>query len=434
MALKYGEWSTTKLFTLDTQVSPAPVVDPIPAQSLGSPITVTGTGEPGATVEIWLGTSVDNLTASGLTAVVQPDGTWSVSNVPLNLSEATFIGAKQTDISNNVSPISNIQSTQMDAVAPTAAISLSPAYAAYGLNETITVTLTASEPLQAIPTLSFTPNGQTPIPVTLVAVPEGSQTVFQGTIVIQASYAEGTAVFAYSGVDLASNVGTTITSGGSFVIDKVAPYITINPGTLITNDTTRVFSGEVSDGTSGVSIVKIALNGGIQLTCNVSGGIWTSPEIAFFEGVNEIVATAYDSAGLHGNFATASASIVHNVLPYAPYFTGAENPAASNDATPTFVFVIPADPDDALDETTTVHLWLQVARDALFTIDVANYRSRDSQAGWRIGTAADGTGGVAMPVAGTNLYGAFASFTLPVGLTLDGDYYWRVCATDNVVG
>lgn len=427
MTLVYGNWSTNQTFILDTTPPFPPLVHAIPEYSTTSPIVVTGLGEPGCSLEIWLGTTAESLMASGIIVTVQPEGNWSVSAVPLQ-GEVTYIAAKQTDIVSNVSGMSNVQVTQIDLVAPSAEIIFAPVQVAYKLDDVIEITLVVSETLQSTPVLTLAPHGQSAIPITLTSL---GNNAYSGTITILESYQDGVAVFSYTGTDMAGNIGTSITSGGSFVIDKAAPVFTLNAGTLVTNDDTRFFDGSVSDAVAGVGDVTISVNGAEPVICNIVGNTWSAPEITFVSGVNTVEVTATDNIG---NSATVSAQIVKNVLPYAPHFTGIENIIATNNAQPTVVFVIPFDSDDALDLTDKVHFKLQTASDVDFTNNVVTYESRLNQAGWKVDCAVDGSGGVALSSDGTNLYGHYASYTFASSLTRQGDYYWRIAATDNVVG
>ena len=113
--------SNTNTFTVDTVAPGAPVVV-TPANGSNtsdSTPTVSGTGEPGATVQVTVdGTVVATVTANG-------SGNWSwTATVPLADGPHT-VNATQTDASGNTSPVSNTNTFTVDTTAPAAPVILS---------------------------------------------------------------------------------------------------------------------------------------------------------------------------------------------------------------------------------------------------------------------------------------------------------------------
>jgi hypothetical protein len=121
----------------------------------------------------------------------------------------------------------NSDGIKIDLTPPTASISISPSSPVKtGL---LSITLTASEELLEAPTLKYTPQGGSSIQISLT----GSGKVWTGSTYINSTTPDGTAVFTFSGKDLARNVGTQITDGGLFEIDKT---IYVSQGGEVSNE------------------------------------------------------------------------------------------------------------------------------------------------------------------------------------------------------
>ncbi|HUT69838.1 MAG TPA: Calx-beta domain-containing protein [Desulfatiglandales bacterium] len=113
---------------------------------------------------------------------------------------------------------------------------------------TVAVSLTVSEPLQAIPFFSITPEGGVPFSVELT---QSSDMEYSGFFVISDSTPTGTAYAVFSGRDLVGNRGTEIDSGGTIQIDTQGPSIssiTIQPPEPIQNDETSPVAVTVTIG------------------------------------------------------------------------------------------------------------------------------------------------------------------------------------------
>jgi hypothetical protein len=105
------------------------------------------------------------------------------------------------------------------------------------------------------------------------------------------------------------------TTNYSFVLDRIAPVITVD--SQITNDNTPKLTGTVDDNDS---LVKITVKG-IEYSAIVSNGIWElandtiSP--ALTEGIYDIVASATDPAGNTGTDSTTNELTIDNTNPTA---------------------------------------------------------------------------------------------------------------------
>ncbi len=86
-------------------------------------------------------------------------------------------------------------------------------------------TLTLSEVLSAVPVLTFTPQQGSPAAQTLDGV---TGTVWRGTLTVTGEMNPGIASFAFEGRDLASNVGTVLTSGATVALDTRGPVAEVS--------------------------------------------------------------------------------------------------------------------------------------------------------------------------------------------------------------
>ncbi len=100
----------------------------------------------------------------------------------------------------------------------------------------VDLVLRVSEPLEAIPFLTITPEGGIPIPVDLV---ETAPLTYEGSFTISEHTPSGTAYAVFSARDLAGNRGTTVTTGKSILLDTKGPDVVtleVAPGSPIKND------------------------------------------------------------------------------------------------------------------------------------------------------------------------------------------------------
>ncbi|HEY6000332.1 MAG TPA: right-handed parallel beta-helix repeat-containing protein, partial [bacterium] len=153
-----------------------------------------------------------------------------------------FYRVSLEDMAGNESDLSDEVSASADGTAPAA---LSLAYAPQGPYDAasgrfgrgaIDVTLRASERLQAVPFLSFTPAGGAPLPIVLTATDDLTYT---GRLTVGATTPSGTAQAVFSGRDFTGNAGHDILAGGTILLDTRGPgvsSIAVQPPAPIHND------------------------------------------------------------------------------------------------------------------------------------------------------------------------------------------------------
>ena len=204
-----------------------------------------------------------------------------------------------------------------DATPPSGAIALTPA-PPVGLGERI-VTLTASEALGEAPVVTWKVGSTSMAPVVLSPKP-GDPSVWTGTLSVPAGAPSGTATLAWSGKDVAGNVGTALT-GGSFAVDAAPPTAIVtlsrpspvNAGPL--GITLTVSEPLVAPPTLTWAPFLLV---GEPVSLDGSGLVWTG-EIAIVAGPNDGEATlafsGTDGAGNVGTVITAGATFVVDTTP-----------------------------------------------------------------------------------------------------------------------
>jgi hypothetical protein len=155
------------------------------------------------------------LSTAGLAPINATADTF-LSDVP-NFERTVYYALTSVDSAENESQASVNASVFWDINGPTAIIALDPP-PPYRSGQAA-VTLTCSEPVVGVPALSLMPASGTSLPVIL----SGSGRIWNGTLTITDSTGEGLATFAYSATDGSGNTGTSITSGGTVLIDRTAP-------------------------------------------------------------------------------------------------------------------------------------------------------------------------------------------------------------------
>jgi hypothetical protein len=312
---------TTVPVTIDTAVA-APAM--APSNGIGA---VSGTGEPGATV-----TLMDGSTMLG-TAVVAPDGTWSV---PLSaaLANATALSATAVDAAGNTSaPGTSVVDTTMPDINPTNGAVLTGTGKP---GNTIALTLADGTVLRDA-------NGA---PLTAVVDGNGNWTATPGTPLPDGAVVKAT--------DTTNNLSATEVVDATPPAAPAAALAAISDsGTLgdgKTNDTTPTLSGT---GTPGDTITVKDANGTTIATAVVdSQGQWTAtPTAALPEGLNTLAVTATDPVG-NVSAPTSVPITIDTTAPTAPAApdmtaaTDSGNSSTDNntgDTTPDFnVGVVPA--------------------------------------------------------------------------------------------
>ena len=189
-----GPGAATVTFTLSEAVTPTPTFTWTPPG--GAPEALTATQAPGDPLVYTAPLVIGPGTPSGTGTLA-----WSGEDLQGNGGSALTAGA----------------AVAVDTTAPTAAVTTAPA-SPVGPG-TLAITLVASEPLADAPTLTLTPAGGAPLPVTVA----GGPTTWTGTLPVDGATGDGAASFAWQGIDAAGNPGTTLTAGASLTVDTTPP-------------------------------------------------------------------------------------------------------------------------------------------------------------------------------------------------------------------
>ncbi|MEU6134591.1 Ig-like domain-containing protein [Nocardioides sp. NPDC047086] len=303
-------------FTIDTAAPEAPVIEsPADGSTISdSTPAITGTGEPGATVEV----SMDGAVIG--TATVDADGSWSLPTTDALADGEHTVSAVQTDAAGNVSPADSNTFT-IDSSAPDAPTITGPADGSTIGPDVQTVTGTA-EPNA---TVRVRVDGQD---YETQANADGAWTIDTGT-----PFTEGEHTATAVQVDAADNESPATTSTFTVDASEDAPVITGPESGTTTDDNTPTISGT---GTPGTLITVYDQNDDVIGTARVDDtGSWTmdAPELA--DGTYTFTATATDDLG---NVSPESNSVILTIdtaAPEAPVITSPEADSVTDDNTPT---------------------------------------------------------------------------------------------------
>ncbi len=303
--------------------------------------TLSGTGEPGATITIK--DAAGNVIA---TALVAANGSWSATTTALpEGSNALSITA--TDAAGNTSPATPL-SLVIDSVAPAqpaapdlTAATDTGASSTDNLTNVSTPDIAVAEPPDG---------GSIVMYVDGVAVATTAYDPNTGTVTPNVALAEGAHAITYAVVDAAGNI-SPVSAPLSVTIDTVAPAQPAAPdltaatdsGTSPTDNTTNVSTPAfaVTAPPAGGSVVLYVGGTAVDATYNASTGTLT-PTVALPDGVLAITYKVVDAAG---NASTASAPLsvtIDTTAPAAPGGTlaaisdsGTLGDSITSDATPT---------------------------------------------------------------------------------------------------
>jgi len=307
--------STPVTFTVDTTAPAAPVITAPTNGSITNDNTppITGTGEPGDTVNV----TIDGTVVG--TTTVQPDGTWTFTPTTPLADGSHTVSATQTDVAGNTSPASTPVTFTVDTTAPAAPVITAPANGSTTTDNTPPITGTG-EPGA---TVSVTVDG-TNIGTALVQ-PDGSWTL---TPAIPLS--NGPHTVTATQTDSAGNTSPASTPVTFTVAAPVvAPVITSPADGSTTTDTTPPIKGTGTPGDT----VNVTIDGTVVGTTTVQpDGTWTfTPTTPLANGSHTVSATQTDAAGTTG---PASNSVAYTVIPAAPVITSPAGGSSTNDSTP----------------------------------------------------------------------------------------------------
>ncbi|SFS65119.1 Ig-like domain-containing protein [Saccharopolyspora flava] len=311
--------SSETTFTLDTAVEPPVISEPTNGSATGdSTPTISGTGEPGATVTV---TTADG-TQLG-TATVGPDGTWSFDvQTPLPDGQHT-ITATQTDQAGNTSADSSSVIFAVDTTADPPVIT-SPADGSTTGDNTPTITGTGEPGSTVAVTVDGTSVG------TATVGPDGTW-----HLDVPTAFPDGRHTVEATQTDPVGN--TSAPASSTFAVDTTAPQPPVITGPsdgATTGDNTPTITGTAEPG----STVTVTDAFGNQLGTATADeqGNWSVPvETALADGSHTITATATDPVG---NVSGPSAEVTFTVdttMPEAPVIQSPADGATIGDATPT---------------------------------------------------------------------------------------------------
>ena len=277
--------------------------------------TIKGTGEAGATVTVY-----DNGTSIG-TALVQSDGTWSLT-LTTALSDGTHpITAKQQDAAGNVSAVSNTVNLTIDTVAPAAPVITAPTNGTITNNNKPTIKGTG----EAGATVTVYDNG-TSIGTALV------QSDGTWNLALTTALSDGTHPITAKQQDAAGNV-SAVSNTVNITIDTTAPaapVITTPANDTVTNNNTPTISG-TAEANSTVNVYD-----GTTLIGTVTAdgtGNWTlTPSTGLADGTHTITATSTDAAG---NVSPESNTVNIIIDTTPPTLTLTQNPTTATNGTVT---------------------------------------------------------------------------------------------------
>ncbi len=290
--------------------------------------TISGTGEPGASISVVIGVGADLQT---LTTTVAADGTWRVT--PAALADGAYTAAvTQTDPAGNSSTASVPVTVDTSAPALTAVLDAASdsGVAADALTNDNTPTISGTG--EAGANISVLLGGQT---LTTTVAADGTWSVTPTTL------ADGAYTAAVTQTDPAGNSST---ASVPVTVDTSAPALTAVldtasdtgvAGDALTNDPTPTISGT---GEAGASI-SVVIDGQTLTTTVAADGTWSVTPAALADGAYTAVVTQTDVAGT-----SSTASVPVTVDTSAPALTavldaasdsGVAADALTNDPTPT---------------------------------------------------------------------------------------------------
>ncbi len=317
--------STAVAFTVDSLAPLVPVISTPAASSFVTTTTptITGTGEAGATVSVF----IDGSATAACTATVISAGTWSCNVSPALSQGAHNATARQVDAAGNGSPTTANRPFTVDSIPPAMPVVTAPAAGSFTNDTTPTVSGTGE--VGTVVSV-FIDGGTTPVcTATVIAggtwscTPTSPLTAAAHTITTRAA-------------DAAGNTSGT-SPGVAFTIDTTpptTPAITAPVAGATLDDNTPTFSGTGEAG----STVSVFDNGGTTALCTAlvtAGGTWScTPTTALADGAHALTSSATDPAGNTSGTSTAVNVTIDTAAPNAPVVTAPTEAAQLRDSTP----------------------------------------------------------------------------------------------------
>lgn len=314
--------SPSNTFTVDTSLPPVAIVTPTSGSVSGtSTVTVTGTTEPNATVNVFL----DGATTAFCTVTADASGNWSCP-ASASLSDGPHaVTAVATDAAGNDSTPATHAFT-IDTTAPVVPVITAP-----GEGDTTSPTPTFAGTAEPGSTVAlFVDGGSTPV-CTATADASGNFTCVASTALAVGAHS----VIATS-TDAAGNSSDSATR--NFTVEPPVapgpPVVTAPVDGSRTTDTTPTFSGTAAPG----STVNVYVDGGSTPVCtataDAAGAFSCTPATPLAEGPHTTVATATNMYGTSPQSTPVDFSI-DSVPPPAPVITSPA-PNATTSLHPTY--------------------------------------------------------------------------------------------------
>ncbi len=286
--------------------------------------TISGTGEPGAHIELMLG-------GQTLRTTVAPDGSWSVN--PTALADGDYTATvTATDAAGNSRSASVALAIDTGAPALTAALAPSSDSGLAGDGRTSDPTPTLSGTGEAGALISVVIGGQT---LTTTVAADGSWSV------TPAALADGDYTAAVTTTDAAGNRSS---ASVMVAVDTGAPALTAMldaasnsglAGDSITNDPTPTLSGTAEAGAA----ISVVIGGQTLTTTAAADGRWSVTPLALADASYSAAVTATDAAG-NSSTAQVPVTVDTSVLALSAALdaasdTGLAGDGVTQDPTPT---------------------------------------------------------------------------------------------------
>jgi uncharacterized repeat protein (TIGR01451 family) len=314
--------SAAKTFTVDTSAPAAPTITVPSANAIlptGRP-TITGTAEPGSTVEVRIDTTT--VVATGLPTDGSGNWTYTLTAGQTLLDGGHNVTARATDPAGNTGSASSPVNFTVDTSAPAA--------------PTITAPAAGSRTNDTTPDVVGTAEANATVRIYVDGALQGTTTATGSgafTFTIPAPLAEGNRTVTAEAIDVAGNIGP-LSAPLTFTIDltaPAAPQILTPPSPTQTNDSTPTLTG-VAEPLARVNFFVGSTPAGFT-TADASGN-WTMTLAVLADGTHSVTAVAVDVAGNSSNPSAATTLIIDTGIPSPPSITIPLEGARTNDNTP----------------------------------------------------------------------------------------------------
>ena len=297
-----------RAWTVDTLPPASPTIESPAAgtTSATGTVTVSGTAEPGAVVELFEGA-----TSRG-TATTGPGGLWSRTLTGLSDGSHSYT-ATARDAAGNTSGASNSRTVVVDTTAPNTVLTTGPLGATSSTSASFT--FAADDPSASFECrLDGSAWTACSSPRTYATLTEGSHT-FEVRATDVAGNTDQTPALRTWTVDTTPPASPAITSpeeGATISSGTLTISGTAEPGSIV-----ELFDGVASKGVTATSL----------------GGSWSKVVSGLADGSHAFTAMSTDAAGNASGLSSARTVAVDTTIPDTSIETGPSNPTAATDAT-----------------------------------------------------------------------------------------------------